>query len=132
MKLVRLLRTANTARLATLLVALWKLFQHPETPRTAKFVAVFVLAYAVSPIDLVPDFIPVLGQLDDIIIVPLGITLAMKLTPPHLWQACLAEAEGSSDAVPHLLWGAALVVLVWALAVGGLLWWLVASGTLAW
>ncbi|HSB99041.1 MAG TPA: DUF1232 domain-containing protein, partial [Burkholderiaceae bacterium] len=51
-----LLRRANTARLATHLLALWKLFRHPETPRLAKLVAVLVLAYALSPIDLIPDF----------------------------------------------------------------------------
>jgi uncharacterized membrane protein YkvA (DUF1232 family) len=57
----KLLRRANTARLATNLLALWKLFRHPQTPWPAKLVAVSVLAYALSPIDLIPDFIPVLG-----------------------------------------------------------------------
>src|SRR5882672_12866487 len=101
----KLLHRANTARLATHLLALWKLFRHPETPRLAKVVAVAVLAYALSPIDLIPDFIPVLGLLDDVILLPLGIALAVKLTPRHLWLARVAEAEAGSDQLPRLLWG---------------------------
>lgn len=77
----KILRVANTTRLATYLIALWKLFKHPQTPRLAKWTAVAVLAYAVSPIDLVPDFIPVLGQLDDLVLIPLGIALIVRLTP---------------------------------------------------
>jgi uncharacterized membrane protein YkvA (DUF1232 family) len=64
--LAGLLHHANRARLATHLLALGKLMCHPETPRAPKLVALFVLAYALSPIDLIPDFIPVLGQLDDL------------------------------------------------------------------
>ena len=127
MKLGRLLRTANTARLGVYLLALWKLFRHPQTPRGVKIVAFVVLAYAVSPIDLIPDFIPVLGQLDDLVLVPLGIALAVKMTPKPLWDARLAEAEASRDRVPRLWWGAAAIVLLWvALAAlfGWGLWWL--------
>ena len=91
------LKRANTARLATHLLALWKLFRHPDTPRPAKLVAVLVLAYALSPIDLIPDFIPVLGLLDDVILLPLGIALAVKLTPRHLWLARVAEAEQGAE-----------------------------------
>ena len=121
----KLLRRANTARLATHLLALWKLFRHPETPRLAKVVAIAVLAYALSPIDLIPDFIPVLGLLDDVILVPLGIALAVKLTPHHLWQARLAEAETGHEQLPRLLWGAAIVLLIWLAVVTLLAWWLV-------
>jgi len=124
---VKLLRRANTARLATNLLALWKLFKHPETPRAAKLVAVAVLAYALSPIDLIPDFIPVIGLLDDIILLPLGIALAVKLTPPHLWQARLAEAEVGHDQLPRLMWGALFVIAVWLLVVGLLAWWVLST-----
>jgi uncharacterized membrane protein YkvA (DUF1232 family) len=120
----KLLDRANTARLATNLLALWKLFKHAETPLAAKLVAIAVLAYALSPIDLIPDFIPVLGLLDDVILLPLGIALAVRLTPKHLWQARLAEAEVGSDRLPRLLWGAAIVVAVWLLLVGLFGWWL--------
>ena len=124
-KLSRLLRFANAARLATYLIALWKLARHPETPRAAKWVALAVLAYAVSPIDLIPDFIPVLGQLDELVLVPLGVALAVKLTPRPLWEARLREAEASSEKLPRYWWGAVLIVLIWVALLGLLVWWLV-------
>jgi uncharacterized membrane protein YkvA (DUF1232 family) len=132
---MRSLRTwgvARGARLATYLLALWKLFRHPHTPRAAKWVAILVLAYAISPIDLIPDFIPVLGQLDDLVLVPLGVALAIRLTPPAHWQACLAAAEASTEQLPRLWWGAALIVLLWLTLLAGfvaLLWQLVAQAT---
>jgi uncharacterized membrane protein YkvA (DUF1232 family) len=126
-RLTRLLRTANVARLTTLLLALWKLARHRDTPRAAKWVALFTLAYALSPIDLIPDFVPVLGMLDDLVLVPLGITLAMKLTPPQLWQERLREAEASAEKLPSLRWGVAIVVGVWLLVLGLLVWALVAA-----
>jgi uncharacterized membrane protein YkvA (DUF1232 family) len=109
-------------RIRVYLIALWKLFRHRETPRAARWVAVATLAYALSPIDLIPDFIPVLGQLDDLVIVPLGIALVVRLTPKPLWQSLLREAEVSKVRLPKLWWGAVAVVLVWAglIALG---WW---------
>ncbi|MCW5666051.1 MAG: DUF1232 domain-containing protein [Piscinibacter sp.] len=124
-RLSRLFRFANAARLATYLIALWKLARHAETPTAAKLVALAVLAYAVSPIDLIPDFIPVLGQLDDLILLPLGVALAVKLTPKPLWEARLREAEVSSERLPKLWWGAAAIVLLWAALFGLFVWWLV-------
>jgi uncharacterized membrane protein YkvA (DUF1232 family) len=114
----RLARHAQRLQLTTRLLALWKLVRHPDTPRAPKWVALLVLAYALSPIDLIPDFIPVLGQLDDLLLVPLGIALAVRLTPPHLWQARLAEAQAGADKLPRVWWGALLVVLVWLLLLG--------------
>jgi uncharacterized membrane protein YkvA (DUF1232 family) len=64
--------------------ALYLAARDPRVPWYAKAVAVTVAAYAISPIDLIPDFIPVLGQLDDLVIVPLGIVLAVRLVPPEL------------------------------------------------
>ncbi len=125
MRLSRLFRFANAARLATYLIALWKLARHAETPTAAKLVALAVLAYAVSPIDLIPDFIPVLGQLDDLILLPLGVALAVKLTPKPLWEARLREAEVSREQLPKLWWGAAAIVLLWAVLFGLFVWWLV-------
>lgn len=89
----------------------------PRVPWHAKVVAVAVAAYALSPIDLIPDFIPVLGYLDDLVIVPLGILLAVKLVPTEL----MAEFRAAADRVerPRVLgrWGAALVVGLWVLGV---------------
>lgn len=122
-KLKRLLGAANKARLGVYLLALWKLFKHPDTPRAPKWIAIAVLAYAVSPIDLIPDVIPVLGLLDELILLPLGIALAVKLTPEALWKARLAEAEAGSGQLPRMLWGAAIIVVIWLLVLGGLGWW---------
>jgi uncharacterized membrane protein YkvA (DUF1232 family) len=124
--LSRIAHHANKARLATRLLALWKLVRHRDTPRAPKLIALFVLGYALSPIDLIPDFIPVIGLLDDVILVPMGIALAVRLTPPHLWQARLAEAEASADKLPRLWWGVLLIVLVWLLVLGLFAWWLAA------
>jgi uncharacterized membrane protein YkvA (DUF1232 family) len=75
------------------LVALALAYRDPRTPWYAKVVCVAVLAYALSPIDLIPDFIPVLGYLDDLILVPAGVLLAVKLMPPEV----LAEARAKAD-----------------------------------
>lgn len=124
MKLNSFFGAANRARLKVYLVALWKLFRHPDTPRAPRLIAIAVLLYALSPIDLIPDFIPVLGLLDDVILLPLGIALAVRLTPPGLWEARLREAESSSEKLPHLAWGAVLVVAIWVVLLGSIAWWL--------
>jgi len=121
----RLLTRSNPARLATYLLALWKLFKHPQTPRSVRWLAVAVLAYAVSPIDLIPDFIPVIGLLDDLVLVPLGLALVVRLAPAPLWQACLAEAEAGAGQLPRLMWGAVAIVVVWALLLVLFVVWLV-------
>jgi uncharacterized membrane protein YkvA (DUF1232 family) len=123
-RLGQLFSRANTARLATHLLALWKLFKHRETPLAAKCVAVAVIAYAVSPIDLIPDFIPIFGLLDELVVLPLGIALVIRLTPQHLWQQRLAEAEQGADKLPRLIWGAVFVLLVWAAFFALFVWWL--------
>jgi len=124
MALPRIAQHANRLRLGVKLLALWKLLRHPDTPRAPKLVALLVLAYALSPIDLIPDFIPVLGMLDDLILVPLGIALVVRLTPQPLWQARLAEAEAHTEVLPKLWWGALLVVLVWLVVLVLSAWWL--------
>ena len=81
-----------------------------------------VAAYALSPIDLIPDFIPVLGYLDDAILVPLGIMLVVRLMPPELmaeYRAAAAVAEGK----PVSRTGAAFIVALWLLAAASLIWW---------
>jgi len=103
--------------------AVWLAARHPATPWYAKATAVAVAAYALSPIDLIPDFIPVLGYLDDLILVPLGILLVRRLVPPAVMAECRAEAEAAA-ARPQSRVGAALIVALWLAAAALLLWWL--------
>ena len=103
-------------------IALWIAARDPRVPWYAKAVAGLVAAYALSPIDLIPDFIPIIGYLDDLVIVPAGILLAVKLTPPDLMeefrqQATLREGRPMSRA------GAAAVVVIWIAAASWLAWW---------
>lgn len=84
----------------------------PRTPRLAKTIALIVVAYALSPIDLIPDFIPIIGLLDDVVLIPLGIILAVRLIPPPLWQEFRASAQTQDQMVP-MRWGAWIVICVW-------------------
>lgn len=71
----------------------WRLFRDPETPGLAKGVMPVVLVYLASPIDLIPDFIPVLGQLDDLLVIAAGLGLVLWLTPSHVIEDHLIELE---------------------------------------
>jgi len=104
--------------------ALYLTARDPRVPWYAKALAVVVAAYALSPIDLIPDFIPVLGYLDDLILVPLGILLTVRLIPPEVMNEHRRRAAAATGRPVSLAAGAAIVV-VWvaSLAVCG---WLVA------
>ncbi|WP_081815719.1 YkvA family protein [Phyllobacterium sp. UNC302MFCol5.2] len=82
------------------IVALWIAARDPRTPLLAKFVAGAVAAYALSPIDLIPDFIPVLGYLNDLLIVPAGILIAVALIPPALMEEFHDDATGREGLAP--------------------------------
>jgi len=97
-------------------IALMLAASEPRVPWYAKVVAAVVAAYALSPIDLIPDFIPVIGYLDDLLLVPLGILLAVKLIPPPVMAELRAAAE-SYKVKPKSLAGAAIVLTLWAVAV---------------
>src|SRR5262245_51611660 len=101
-------------------VALWLAARDPRVPWYAKAVAATVAAYALSPIDLIPDFIPVFGYLDDLIIVPFGIILAVKLVPQDLMAEFRTEALRREKPMSRA--GVALIMGIWALAAAALIW----------
>ena len=101
-------------------VALWLAARDPRVPWYAKAAAGAVAAYALSPIDLIPDFVPVLGYLDDLIILPLGIYLAVKLIPVDLMAEFRAEA--TRRAKPTSRAGMVAIVAIWALVAAALIW----------
>ncbi|MEI5682520.1 YkvA family protein [Mesorhizobium sp. CCNWLW179-1] len=98
-------------------VALWIAARDPRTPIAAKLVAGAVAAYALSPIDLIPDFIPVLGYLDDLIIVPLGILLAVRLVPEPLMRE-YREAASAREGRPASVGGLVAIIFVWLVCLG--------------
>jgi len=102
-------------------VALWLAARDPRTPLAAKLVAGAVAAYALSPIDLIPDFIPMLGYLDDLLIVPAGIWLAVRLVPPDLLAELRSTAESRER--PRSTAGMVAIVLAWLAFGGALAWW---------
>ena len=103
-------------------IALSFAVRHPRVPWYAKLLAACVVAYALSPIDLIPDFIPVLGYLDDLVLVPLGVALVIRLVPPDVLAECRARAARVVGRARS--WAAAAVIIaIWVvLAVLGLRW----------
>ena len=103
---------AWAAALVRDVMALWLAARDPRTPWQARLVAGITAAYALSPIDLIPDVIPVLGLLDDLLLVPAGIWLAVRLMPPDLLAELRAQAQ---DMVrPNSRFGLVLVIALWA------------------
>lgn len=123
--LARLRRRAR--RLEAEALALYLAGRDPRTPLRAKLVIAAVAAYAMSPIDLIPDFIPVLGYLDDLILVPAGVALAIRLVPDAVMRDCRARAAGRlAEPRPRSMAAAVAIVCAWAAAialVGWLVWW---------
>jgi uncharacterized membrane protein YkvA (DUF1232 family) len=90
----------------------------PRVPWLAKLLIGVVVAYALSPVDLIPDFIPVVGYLDDLILVPLGMSVAIKMIPDHVWQDCKARShEALSAELPHSKTAVIVIVLLWIAAI---------------
>jgi uncharacterized membrane protein YkvA (DUF1232 family) len=111
-------RRSKRELLEELRVRTWALvyaLKDPGTPWYARAWAAVVVAYALSPIDLIPDFIPVIGLLDDLVLVPLGVALALRMIPRQVWQRSLARARERRPAAGRARWAAAaLIVLLWA------------------
>lgn len=101
-------------RLAIEAHAAWLAARDPRVPWPARLLAIAVAAYALSPIDLIPDFIPVLGWLDDLLIVPLGLWVVRRLIPDPLWAELHAAAETASER-PSSRAGLAFILLLWAM-----------------
>lgn len=97
-------------------VMLWFARQHPDTPLLAKIVCVLAVLYALSPIDLVPDFIPILGYIDDALLLPAMIWLAVRLLPPHVLVLCRKQAHDwmtAQGVKPKSYAGAVMVIAMW-------------------
>jgi len=103
--------------LKTEIVALYLAASDPRTPWIARVLVLLVVAYALSPIDLIPDFIPILGYLDDLIIVPAGIALALTLIPHEVIAQAREQAQAISLDRRAGIIGAAVIVLIWILAI---------------
>lgn len=106
-------------------VALWLVARHPRTPWLPRVLALLVAGYALSPIDLIPDFIPVLGYVDDLLIVPFGIWLVIRLVPRDVLAECRQEAAIIAER-PISRVAALVIVFLWAGAAAGCAWWLYA------
>ena len=98
-------------------------YRDPRVPWSARLVAALVVVYAFSPIDLIPDPIPIVGYLDDLILVPAGIALALRLIPAEVMADCRAQVRAKVPDGRSVSWaGAALVVMIWIALVGLAMW----------
>lgn len=89
-------------------------YKRKDVPLYAKLMSIIVVGYALSPIDLIPDFIPVIGYLDDLIIVPLGIYLCIKMIPKDVMKECRMEAQNVVNSKKSSCWIAGLIIIfIW-------------------
>jgi uncharacterized membrane protein YkvA (DUF1232 family) len=108
--------TAWARRIKRDSVTLWLAYRHPGTPVLAKALSVFVVAYALSPIDLIPDFIPILGYVDDALLLPALIWLAVRMIPEEVLNVCRADADrwmAEEGERPRSYAGAVVIVVLW-------------------
>jgi uncharacterized membrane protein YkvA (DUF1232 family) len=116
-------------------LTLWFAGRHQGTPWYAKAIGLFVVAYALSPIDLIPDFIPVLGYVDDVLLLPALIWLAIRLLPADVLQACRQEADAwlaAKHRKPRSRLGTVLVVGAWIAVGAAVLFWLAGKAGADW
>jgi uncharacterized membrane protein YkvA (DUF1232 family) len=125
----RLKQQARALKAETL--ALYLAARDPRTPWYAKVLVGGIVAYALSPIDLIPDFIPVLGYLDELILLPLGIAMAIRLMPANIMAECRSRAhEALEDGKPVSRMAAAVIIGLWlGLAVLGIWWGMELAGS---
>lgn len=103
--------------------ALYLASRDTRVPLLAKIIIGLVVAYALSPIDLIPDFIPVIGYLDDLLLLPIGIWLAIRLIPRDVWKECQALAVEPVSDMPRSHRAAVVIVIIWLLAIAGFMLW---------
>lgn len=106
----------RAAALKTDIPAVFLALKAKETPLIAKIAAGITVAYALSPIDLIPDFVPILGYLDDVILLPALVSLTLKLIPSDIMEACRTQTKGMwTDGRPKKWYYAIPIIIVWAL-----------------
>lgn len=115
MKLASLKAQATQLKAHTLVV--YFAARDPRTPFLVRALAILIAAYALSPIDLIPDFIPIIGYLDDLILVPLGLALVVRLTPPAVIAAARVRAQQAAER-PVSYWAAAFIIVIWLMLIG--------------
>jgi len=114
MKFIETLRI-KAGKLKKEIMAIYYAYQHPGVTRWPKIIIAFTLGYALSPIDLIPDFIPVLGYLDDLIIIPALISLSIKLIPPEIMEESRKKAQAQPLTLKENHLFAVIFVLIWVL-----------------
>ena len=109
----------RVARLKAETFALYLAARHPGTPWYAKLFVAAIAAYALSPIDIIPDFVPILGYVDDLILIPIGVVLAVRMIPAEVMSECRERArEVMSQGKPVNKAAAAIIVGIWILLAG--------------
>lgn len=103
------------------LLVLYYVYRHPGTGILPRIVIVVALGYALSPVDLIPDFIPVLGYLDDLIIIPALIMLAIKLTPQQVLDECRQQAVNDPVKMKKNWPAGLIIILIWILVIAGII-----------
>ena len=119
MKVIRVISVSSLREKAKQLkidvYALYLAYKDPRVPWHAKIFIALIVGYALSPIDLIPDFIPVLGYLDDLIIIPAGISLSLKMIPKEVLEECRGRAESVEKTKNWI--AAFIIILIWLLLV---------------
>src|SRR5918995_4364388 len=111
---------SHAHRLKRDIVALYLAAQDPRTPWYAKVLVLCIVAYALSPIDLIPDFVPVLGLVDDLLLLPLGIHIAINLIPAPVLTDCRHRATAMDYKLPKSWIAAAVIISIWMAAAAAL------------
>ena len=107
--------TSRIALLKQNTYALYLASKDERVPWLAKAVVIFAVGYALSPIDLIPDFIPLIGYLDDLLLLPLLVWLAIRLIPAEIWQDCQRQAKERTEALPANRRAALIIIVMWVL-----------------